>query len=750
MLAERAHESERTRLLSLFQQSPAFFAVLRGPTHIFEMANEPYLRLVGGREVLGKSFAEAIPEADQQGYLQILDSVLKTGTPFIGQDLRFTPREDGEPGSNLYLDFVNQPWREADGTISGIIVLGVDVTERRRAAETLLRTESRAANVLESMTDGLHLVDSEGRFTKFNAAGRAIYAAQGIDADALIGLPVLTALPEFRNTSIGESLFTTLHQRRPTTIESFYEPWDRWFWVRNFPTSDGGVATFFLDITERKRTQVLLNEQQERFAFATDASQIGYWFCDLPFDKLIWDERVKEHFWLPPDAYVDINLFFNCIHPDDRDRTRQGIENSISNHERYDIEYRTIASDGRQKWIRAIGRTAYHENGTPIRFDGVTQDITALKAARESLDDERRRLAAVFDNVPVGLMFTTANGQVININPLTKQILGRPVEASANQISWNWVAFHPDGRRLDKAEHPLALSLADGEIHSSQFLFEREDGSRIWIEETCAPIRDAQGAIAGAVIAIADIDARKRAEEALIRSEKLALVGRMASSISHEINNPLAAVTNLLYLIQTNTSDELAARYSESAQKELARVSHIVTHTLRFNRQPSGMTREKVSDLLESALTLYELRLNNSNVQVRRHYRDSIQLHCFGSELRQVFANMVGNSFDATRRGGTLLVKSRDQINWRTGENGVRVIIADTGAGMNGNTRKRIFEPFFTTKGDNGTGLGLWISREILTKHRASIHLKTRHTPAPSGTIFSIWLPAELGRDPRS
>lgn len=146
-----------------------------------------------------------------------------------------------------------------------------------------------------------------------------------------------------------------------------------------------GAVGALIDITERKRVESQLQEQRERFRFATTASQIGYWFCDLPFDKLIWDETVKAHFWLPEDADVDIALFYECLHPDDRERIRQSIENAIANHYPYDVEFRTVSPEGKQKWIHAIGRTAYDKSGIPIRFDGVTQDITTQLQAEEAL-----------------------------------------------------------------------------------------------------------------------------------------------------------------------------------------------------------------------------------------------------------------------------------------------------------------------------------------------------------------------------
>jgi signal transduction histidine kinase len=173
------------------------------------------------------------------------------------------------------------------------------------------------------------------------------------------------------------------------------------------------------------------------------------------------------------------------------------------------------------------------------------------------------------------------------------------------------------------------------------------------------------------------------------------------------------------------------------------------------------MGQQKMSGLLESSVAIYEGRLKNSGVTLDRDYADSSRVYCSASEIRQVFANLVGNSFDATKTGGRLVLRTRDQRNWRTGQPGVRVTIADTGHGMSEQVRKRLFEPFFTTKGDNGTGLGLWVSREIVNKHNARMRLKSRQADARSGedaragedarsgedvcsgTVFSIWFPLE-------
>lgn len=747
VLAEKQLREERAELLKVFEQAPAFFAVLRGPEHVFERINPRYQQVVGGLDVLGKPVRDAIPGIAEQGYVEILDRVYRTGEPYIAAAAPFTLPSSAPQGAQeqRVVDFVYNPLREGDGTVSGILVLGVDVTERERMTEALLESERRAAMVLDSIPDGFHMIDSEGRFQQFNEAGRAVYRAQGLDPEGLIGKMALEVFPDHQQSETGAAILACLRDKQPRVMESYYAPWNKWFSLRNYPTPDGGVATFFQNITEKKKIEAQLHDQQERFNFATRAARIGYWFCDLPFQNLIWDETVKEHFWLPREAEVTIDAFYDRLHPEDRERTRRAIEESIEGHTVYDAEYRTMGPEGRYKWIRAIGRTAYAADGTPLRFDGVTQDITDLKQAREALEAERARLSAVFENAPVGIVFTLPDGRLVSGNRQAEAILGRKVHEGDLESYRDLQFFYGDGSPVAESERPLRTVLSEGGTHRAEFQYRRPDGTLIWLEIIASPILDSMGRVVGAVDAFADIDVRKRAQSVLVRSEKLALVGRMAASISHEINNPLEAVTNLLFLIENNTKDQIAREYSRAAQDELARVSHIVTHTLRFNRQSLGWGPQKLSALLESSVAIYEGRLKNSGVALSRRYQDTTTVRCAGSELRQVFANLISNAFDATRRGGKLLLRCRDQHNVKTGEAGVRVTVADTGHGIPEELRDYLFEAFFTTKGDNGTGLGLWVSREILNKHRADLQLKSWTTPGRSGTVFSVWFPAEPG-----
>jgi signal transduction histidine kinase len=239
---------------------------------------------------------------------------------------------------------------------------------------------------------------------------------------------------------------------------------------------------------------------------------------------------------------------------------------------------------------------------------------------------------------------------------------------------------------------------------------------------------------------------RRRTEDALRRTEKLAAVGRLAASIAHEVNNPLEAVTNLLFLIRQAPLDPESARYAELAAQQIARVSEISQQALRFYRQSTLPATANIADLIESVVKLHHGRTTALGIKVCRRYAQNVQLFCFAGEMRQLFANLIGNAIDAmVVGGGRLLLRARYAHSIARPEQcGVRVIIADTGIGMSREVQRRIFEPFFTTKEPTGAGLGLWASTEIISNHNGSIRVRSRvrteHNKA-SGTVFTVFFP---------
>jgi signal transduction histidine kinase len=258
------------------------------------------------------------------------------------------------------------------------------------------------------------------------------------------------------------------------------------------------------------------------------------------------------------------------------------------------------------------------------------------------------------------------------------------------------------------------------------------------------PKREPDGFVSGIIVLGIDVTDAKKSEQLLLQSEKLNAVGRLASSIAHEINNPLEAVTNLIFLAQRAALEPKTKEYLAAAEIELRRVSAIATQTLQFHRQSTNPGPVTAVSLIEATLPIYQGRIANARVKVERRDRARRLVTCLDGEIRQVLSNLIGNAIDAmSQKDGRLLIRSRESTEWRTGRRGVSLTVADTGSGISRDTVSRIFEPFFTTKGNKGTGLGLWISREIVERHRGSLRVKSRHATHRSGTVFILFLPCE-------
>lgn len=257
-----------------------------------------------------------------------------------------------------------------------------------------------------------------------------------------------------------------------------------------------------------------------------------------------------------------------------------------------------------------------------------------------------------------------------------------------------------------------------------------------------SPIRNAAGEVTHFVSIQNDVTSRIAFEEALRESEKLAAAGRLAASIAHEINNPLEAITNLLYLARRRTSEPDVEEYLGQAEKELQAVAHITAQSLRFYRQSTKATAVRPVDLISSVLDLYAGKFVQRGITVARKDSMSESIVCMESEIRQVISNLIRNAMDAIPpSGGRLFVRTREATDWRSGSKGVVITIADTGTGMSPEITKKIYKAFYSTKGIAGTGLGLWVSSEIVTRHHGHLRVRSRTTPGCSGTTFGLFLP---------
>ncbi len=325
----------------------------------------------------------------------------------------------------------------------------------------------------------------------------------------------------------------------------------------------------------------------------------------------------------------------------------------------------------------------------------------------------------------------------------------RAIGVEAGSIQADITSFlqfiHPDD--VERVHAAVLRTRTAGVEYHQQYRIRRPDGSLHWLESQGRCQRDNQGRILRVVGVIADVTARKLSEEAMLRAEKLAVAGRLAASVAHEINNPLEAVANLLYLITLAETKEVAHAEAQQALEELMRVSLITQQTLKFHRQSGTPKVTRLSDIVHTVLALFRGRLRTSQIEADVRAADEITISCMAGEVQQIFANLVSNAIDAMSQGGRLIVRLRPSSDWRDGKvHGMRITFCDSGTGMDGATMQRIFEPFFTTKADTGTGLGLWVVAQLVERHRGHVRVWSTQRADAGATAISVFLP--LGGTP--
>jgi signal transduction histidine kinase len=374
----------------------------------------------------------------------------------------------------------------------------------------------------------------------------------------------------------------------------------------------------------------------------------------------------------------------------------------------------------------------------------VCADTTSQHNANIALQNERARLLNVISQAPVFFaLLEGPNHKFAVANPLyrdlvaNRDILGKTVaEALPEVVEQGYVDVLDNvfntGKSFAQQGALVHLVRTSGQPPQPRYL-----------DFTYQPLREPDGDITGIIVLGIDVTESKLAEKALLQSEKLAAVGRLASTIAHEINNPMESVTNLLYLARNESSLPTIQQYLELAELELRRMSAITVQTLAFNKQLTCPTSVTCVDLLTAVLAIYESRLTNSGIAIERRKRANRSVLCMDGEIRQVLNNLVANAIDAMPHGGRLILRTHDATRWATGAQGLTLTIADTGTGISPENRQRVFEPFFTTKGLGGTGLGLWLSGDIVRRHHGYLNVRSSTSHGRSGTVFTLFLPLD-------
>ncbi len=335
----------------------------------------------------------------------------------------------------------------------------------------------------------------------------------------------------------------------------------------------------------RREAQETLRRHRDRFDLVAKATQVGFWFCDLPFDKLNWDFRVKEHFWLPADVQVTMDLFYERLHPEDRELTRQTIEQSIANDTPYDIEYRTVSPDGQRKWIRAIGRAFYDAVGKPKSFDGLTLDITERKRAEE----DYRTLA---DNMSQFAWMADSSGSIFWYNRRWFDYTGATLQ---EMQGWGWQkVHHPD--HLARVLEKFRRQIKTGEVWEDTFPLRGRDGEYRWFLSRAVPIKDASGKITRWFGTNTDITELRDIEEALRKSKEFTEEQVIARTRELEARNAEA-------ILQSEQVRELSQRLLQIQEDERRHVARELHDSAGQLLTALGMNLARLTDAVPPELS---------------------------------------------------------------------------------------------------------------------------------------------------
>jgi PAS domain S-box-containing protein len=360
--------------------------------------------------------------------------------------------------------------------------------------------------------------------------------------------------------------------------------------------------------------------------------------------------------------------------------------------------------------------------------------------ASEALRDRDALLQMALQANGMGLWIWDLKQGTVHWSEEVYRMIGREPGSFEPQTE-AWLQFvHWEDR--DGVNEAMQQTREGGTDYHRQYRVLWPDGTVRWLESQGKCQRDGEGQATRVVGVLADVTHRKRAEDAMLRSEKLAVAGRLAASVAHEINNPLEAVSNLLFLITMTESAVTAREHASQALDQLMRVSLITQQTLKFHRQAGAPSITRLSEILESVLALFRSKLTAADIAVEVRAEREVEVSCMPSETQQIFANLVSNAIDAMPRGGRIVARLRPSRDWRDRKTmGMRVTVCDSGFGMDRATMRKIFEPFFTTKADTGTGLGMWVVAQLVERHHGQVRVWSRQGRRGSGTAFSIFLP---------
>jgi PAS domain S-box-containing protein len=477
--------------------------------------------------------------------------------------------------------------------------------------------------------------------------------------------------------------------------------------------------------------QSLAIDPRMHLAAIVDSSDDAIYSKSLDGTIISWNSGATRIFGYQPDEIIGKSIL-TLIPPELHAEEEVIIDKFRDGHRIEHYQTTRVRKNGEQFPASVTVSPIRDANGAIVAMSKIVHDISdSLRT-----DETRFRLAAIVDSADDAIISKDLNGIVKTWNEGAYRMFGYTADEMIGQPILRLIP-----RNLHYEEDAILRKLRAGQrIDHYETTRRKKSGETFEVSVTISPIRNESGVVIGASKIARDISDRRRVQLLLLQSEKLAATGRMAAAIAHEINNPLESLMNLIFLARQHSEPAgKVSKYLATAEEELERVAHIARQTLGYYKDTGAHVDVYMHDLLENVLSVYNSKIMASGITVDARFNDMQKISVSKGEILQVFSNIIANAIDAMGKGGVLSLSTRNVID--ASADTIQIQIQDTGCGIDQKDITKVFEPFFTTKGNLGTGIGLWVAKELIEQRGGQIALVSTTTPGRSGTTVTINIP---------
>jgi PAS domain S-box-containing protein len=798
---------ERDVLQTIMENTPAQLAYL-DPEFNFVRVNAAYAEGSGHskQELIGRNHFDLFPDAENQA---IFEGVRDVGQPVAYQARPFEFADQPERGIT-YWDWTLVPVRGGAGEIQGLVFSLRDVTEGKRHLAQLEMERARLRTVIDNAPEAIVVVDEESRIVLANPASERLYArpvpyGQGLESHADLALCDSNGTPyDLRQLPLTRSALDGQSSHNVEMAVCWPSGEQRDLLVSSAPIQDGegritGAVGVFQDITERRRTQRVLQRQSERLRILHELDQA---ILVAPSAEDIAEAALDRVQQLVPCLRASVALFdlekgevsLLAARAVGETRLAKGWHSSVGSEWPIEIlaqgqihvvedvrallpsspSLQTLQGEGLRSYINVpllaqgtllgslnlgmaapgspssdeldIAREVAAQLAVGIRQARLHQQVQRYaeeleqRVARRTaaLQASQARLRTIFDGAAIGIALADLEGRILESNPALQAMLGYSADELREMVFTEFT--HPEDVTADM---DLYRELVAGkrERYSLDKRYMRKDGQVVWARLTVSLVRARENEAPLAIAMVEDTTQQRKVQDALLRTEKLAIAGQLGASLAHEINNPLQSVIGCLGLADKNLAEGAdVTRYLQVAREELRRAASIVAQFRDLHRisEPEEKKATDLNALLEEVLLLCKKKCEECRIQLGWDAADDLPpVPLVSDRMRQVFLNLILNGLDATPAGGRLEVSTARMAASEAAPAGVRISFADSGSGIAPDVLPHVFDPFYSTK-PQGLGLGLYITQKIVEAHDGRIDVSSR---PGEGTTFAVWLP---------